>query len=117
MEVILSIISVILCLAFCILMLAFYLQLIGALLGVLKYKYLWIPALIGLSIYAILMCSSDSWMMIFPKTLGFILEWGGGIFCLVAGIYLTWKTFTSWKFFLGMTGVSALIFLIVLLLG
>lgn len=98
-------------------MLAFYLQLIGAVLGTLTHKYLWIPALIGLSIYAILMCSPDSWMMIFPKTLGFILDWGGSLFCMIAGGYLTWKTFTSWKFFLGMTSVSALIFLIVFMLA
>lgn len=97
-------------------MLAFYLQLIGLILGATKGKYLWMPALIGLSIYAILMCSQDSGMWIFPKTLGIILEWGGGIFCLIAGIYLTWKTFTSWKFFLGMMGASAVVFLITLML-
>ena len=116
MGTIISIVTVILCLVYCIFVLAFFLQLIGVVLGGTKGKYLWMPALIGLSIYAILMCSSDSWMMVFPKTLGIILEWGGGLFCLVAGIYLTWKTFTSWKFFLGMTGVSAAVFLITLML-
>lgn len=116
MGTIISIITVILCLVCCIFMLAFFLQLIGLLLGATKGKYLWMPALIGLSIYAILMCSQDSWMWIFPKTLGIILEWGGGLFCMVAGVYLTWKTFTSWKFFLGMMGASAVIFLIALML-
>lgn len=116
MELIVSIITIILCLVYCIFVLAFFLQLIGLILGATKGKYLWMPALIGLSIYAILMCSQDSWMWIFPKTLGIILEWGGGIFCLVAGIYLTWKTFTSWKFFLGMMGASAVVFLITLML-
>lgn len=116
MGTIISIITVILCLVYCIFVLAFFLQLIGLILGATKGKYLWMPALIGLSIYAILMCSPDSWMWIFPKTLGIILEWGGGIFCLIAGIYLTWKTFTSWKFFLGMMGVSAVVFLIALML-
>ena len=116
MELIVSIITVILCLVYCIFVLAFFLQLIGLILGATKGKYLWMPALIGLSIYAILMCSSDSWMWIFPKILGIILEWGGGIFCLIAGVYLTWKTFTSWKFFLGMMGASAVVFLITLML-
>ena len=111
MELIVSIITVILCLVYCIFVLAFFLQLIGLILGATK-----MPALIGLSIYAILMCSQDSWMWIFPKTLGIILEWGGGIFCLIAGVYLTWKTFTSWKFFLGMMGASVVVFLIALML-
>ena len=117
MGVIISIITVILCLVYCIFMLAFYLQLIGVVLGATKGKYLWIPAIIGLSIYAILMCSEDSWMMIFPKILGFILEWGGGLLSMGAVIYLTWKTFTSWKFFLGMMGVSTVVFLISIMLA
>ncbi len=117
MELIVSIITVILCLVYCIFVLAFFLQLIGLILGATKGKYLWMPALIGLSIYAILMCSQDSWMWIFPKTLGIILEWGGGIFCLIAGVYLTWKTFTSWKFFLGLLGFSAIILLIGVMLN
>ena len=112
-----AIFSVILCLIYCIFMLAFYLQLIGVALGALRCNYLWVPALIGLSIYAILMCSEDSWMMIFPKTLGFILDWGGGLLSMGAVIYLTWKTFTSWKFFLGMMGVSTVVFLISIMLA
>lgn len=112
METIINIGTTILCLFFCIFMLAFFLQLIGAALGVLKFKYLWIPAFIGVSIYVILMCSKDSWMWIFPKTLGLILDWGGGIFCMIFAVYLTWKTFTSWKFFLGMVSLSLLITII-----
>ena len=117
MGPIISIITVILCLVYCIFMLAFYLQLIGAVLGALTHKYLWVPALIGLSIYAILMCSQDSWMFIIPKTMGFILDWGGGLLSMGAVIYLTWKTFTSWKFFLGMMGVSTVVFLISIMLA
>ena len=116
METIINIVTVILCLVYFIFMLAFYLQLIGVVLGILKCNYLWVLALIGMSIYAILICSEDSWMWVFPKTLGFILDWGGGLFCMVASIYLTWKTFTSWKFFLGMMGASAVVFLIALML-
>ena len=112
-----AIFSVILCLIYCIFMLAFYLQLIGVALGALRRNYLWVPALIGLSIYAILMCSQDSWIFIIPKTLGFILDWGGGLLSMGAVIYLTWKTFTSWKFFLGMMGVSTVVFLISIMLA
>ena len=112
-----AIFSVILCLIYCIFMLAFYLQLIGVALGALRCNYLWVPALIGLSIYAILMCSQDSWIFIIPKTLGFILDWGGGLLSMGAVIYITWKTFTSWKFFLGMMGVSTVVFLISIMLA
>ena len=112
-----AIFSVILCLIYCIFMLAFYLQLIGVALGALRCNYLWVPALIGLSIYAILMCSQDSWIFIIPKTLGFILDWGGGLLSMGAVIYITWKTFTSWKFFLGMMGVSMVVFLISIMLA
>ncbi len=115
METIFGILSVVLCFAFCIFMLAFYLQLIGVVLEALKSRYLWVWALIGISIYVILMCSKDSWMWIFPKTLGFIFDFGGGLFCMIATIYLIWKTFTSWKFFLGMLTLSTLVGLMVFL--
>ena len=117
METVFNIVFVVLCFAFCIFMLSFYLQLIGGVWGILKHKYLWLWALVGISLYVILVCGQDSKLWIFPKALGFLLDWGGGLFCMVAGIYLTWKTFTSWKFFLGMIGLSTAIFLIVLMFG
>lgn len=107
-----AILSVILCLFFCIFMWAFLMQLVGVALGVLKYKNLWIYAFVGISIYVMLFCGQESKLWVFPKTLGLILDWGGSLFCLIAGIYLTWKAFTNWKFFLGLLGFSAIILLI-----
>lgn len=117
METIIALVTVVLCFAFCIFALSFLLQLIGAGLGILRHKYLWLIALLGISIYVILMCKEDSWMWIFPKTLGVILDIGGSLFCLVAGIYLIWKTFTNWKFFLGMIALSTLVLGIAYLLN